>query len=120
MTAQRVKLRRDLRSLIYGAMTQSPCLREPAARQLERPFDAQTRRRGRFSSLERGVVLFFPNLVFALLTGKIVPGCRVSDGRAKNISLDHGRSSSSSLTGEKALPERHDRALWQPGRSADR
>jgi len=50
-------------------------------------------------------VLFFPHLVFRLSeTEKLFLDARVSDGRAKNISLDHttGRMQASSLTGEKA------------------
>jgi hypothetical protein len=57
------------------------------------------------SALERGAVLFFPNLPFLLSEPeKQFLDAGVSDGRAKNISLDHttGKMQASSLTGEKA------------------
>jgi len=57
------------------------------------------------SALERGAVLFFPNLPFLLSEPeKQFLDARVSDGQAKNISLDHtsGKMQASSLTGEKA------------------
>jgi len=57
------------------------------------------------SALERGAVLLFPNLSFALSDDeKLFLDARVADGRAKNISLDHtsGKMQASSLTGEKA------------------
>jgi hypothetical protein len=50
-------------------------------------------------------VLFFPNLAFALSDAeKLFLDAGISDGRSKNISLDHttGKLQSSSLTGEKA------------------
>jgi hypothetical protein len=57
------------------------------------------------AGLERGAVLFFPNLAFALSEDeKQFLDASVSDGRSKNISLDHntGKMQASSLTGEKA------------------
>jgi len=68
------------------------------------PHDAALKARA-VSALERGAVLFFPNLAFRLWeTEEQFLDARVSDGRAKNISLDHttGRMQASSLTGEKA------------------
>ncbi|HWM60777.1 MAG TPA: Kdo hydroxylase family protein, partial [Rhizomicrobium sp.] len=57
------------------------------------------------SALERGAVLFFPSLAFALSDAEKIyldPG--VADGKAKNISLDpaSGKMQASSLTGDKA------------------
>ncbi len=52
------------------------------------PFAAETRVRAQ-SALERGGVLYFPRLAFALSgreTG--LRDARLSDGKAKNISLD--------------------------------
>jgi hypothetical protein len=57
------------------------------------------------SALERGAVLLFPNLAFALSDDeKMFLDARVGDGKTKNISLDHtsGKMQASSLTGEKA------------------
>ena len=57
------------------------------------------------SALERGAVLFFPALPFLLSEPeKQFLDARVSDGQAKNISLDHtsGKMQASSLSGEKA------------------
>ena len=68
------------------------------------PFDAQTKARA-LSALESGAVLFFPNLAFTLQDSeKQFLDAGVSDGKAKNISLDHntGKMQASSLTGEKA------------------
>jgi len=68
------------------------------------PFDAQTKARA-LSALESGAVLFFPNLAFALSESeKQFLDARVSDGKAKNISLDHttGKMQASSLSGERA------------------
>ena len=68
------------------------------------PFDAQTRTRARVA-LESGQVLFFPNLAFALSQSeKQFLDAGVSDGKAKNISLDpvSGKMQASSLGGEKA------------------
>jgi hypothetical protein len=68
------------------------------------PYDAALRARA-VSALERGAVLFFPALPF-LLTGpeKQFLDARISDGQAKNISLDHttGKLQASSLTGQRA------------------
>jgi hypothetical protein len=68
------------------------------------PFDAEIKSRA-LSALESGSVLFFPDLAFALSESEkqfLDPG--VSDGKAKNISLDHttGKMQASSLSGEKA------------------
>jgi hypothetical protein len=68
------------------------------------PFDTETKVRA-LSALESGAVLFFPNLAFALSDSeKQFLDARVSDGKAKNISLDHatGKMQASSLSGEKA------------------
>ena len=68
------------------------------------PFDAETKSRA-LSGLESGSVLFLPNLAFTLLESeKQFLDAGVSDGKAKNISLDPatGRMQASSLTGEKA------------------
>jgi hypothetical protein len=68
------------------------------------PYDAGLKARA-VAGLERGAVLFFPNLAFALSEDeKVFLDASVSDGRSKNISLDHnsGKMQSSSLTGEKA------------------
>jgi len=68
------------------------------------PYDAALKARA-VASLESGAVLFFPHLAFALSDAeKLFLDAGVSDGRSKNISLDHttGKMQSSSLTGEKA------------------
>jgi hypothetical protein len=66
------------------------------------PFDAGLKTRA-VCALERGAVLFFPGLAFALADAeKPFLDAGVSDGRAKNISLDRGKLQSSSLTGGKA------------------
>src|SRR5436190_7518815 len=68
------------------------------------PHDAGLKARA-VSALERGAVLFFPNLPFLLSEPeRQFLDARVSDGQAKNISLDHtsGKMQASSLTGEKA------------------
>jgi len=68
------------------------------------PHDTALKARA-VSALERGAVLFFPSLAFRLSEAeKQFLDAGVSDGRAKNVSLDHttGRMQSSSLTGEKA------------------
>src|SRR6201996_3911079 len=68
------------------------------------PFDTEVKARAT-ASLEAGAVLFFPNLAFQLLeTEKPFLDARVSDGKAKNISLDHatGKLQATSLTGAKA------------------
>jgi hypothetical protein len=68
------------------------------------PFDDAMKARA-LAALENGHVLFFPNLAFALSQSeKQFLDARVSDGKAKNISLDPttGKMQSSSLSGEKA------------------
>jgi hypothetical protein len=68
------------------------------------PYDADMKARAT-AALERGAVLFFPSLAFSLLeTERQFLDARVSDGKAKNISLDHttGNLQATSLTGEKA------------------
>lgn len=68
------------------------------------PFDAETKSRA-LSALEGGSVLVFPELAFTLLDSeKQFLNSGVSDGKAKNISLDPvtGKMQASSLTGEKA------------------
>jgi len=68
------------------------------------PYDAALKTRA-VSALEQGAVLFFPNLAFSLSEGeKPFLDARVSDGKAKNISLDHttGKMQASALTGEEA------------------
>jgi len=57
------------------------------------------------AALESGAVLFFPSLPFTLSEAEnAFLDAGVSDGKAKNISLDHttGKMQASSLTGEKA------------------
>ena len=68
------------------------------------PHDAGLKARA-VSALEHGAVLFFPNLPFLLSEPeKQFLDASVSDGQAKNISLDHttGTMQASSLSGEKA------------------
>jgi hypothetical protein len=68
------------------------------------PYEAGVKARA-VSALERGAVLFFPHLPFLLSEAeKQFLDARVSDGHAKNISLDHtsGKMQASSLSGEKA------------------
>ena len=68
------------------------------------PYDAALKARA-VAALERGAVLFFPNLAFALSEAeKQFLDAGVADGNAKNISLDpaSGKMQASSLTGEKA------------------
>jgi 3-deoxy-D-manno-oct-2-ulosonic acid (Kdo) hydroxylase len=68
------------------------------------PYDAALKAHA-VSALERGAVLFFPDLVFSLSQAEtLFLDARVADGRAKNISLDHttGKMQASALTGEKA------------------
>ena len=68
------------------------------------PYDADLKARA-VSALEQGAVLFFPHLAFTLSDAeKLFLDARVSDGKAKNISLDHatGKLQASSLTGDKA------------------
>ena len=68
------------------------------------PFDTETKVRA-CSALESGAVLFFPKLAFALAGDeKQFLDAGVSDGKAKNISLNPatGKMQASSLTGAKA------------------
>lgn len=68
------------------------------------PYDAALKARA-VSALEQGAVLFFPNLAFRLTDSeKPFLDASVSDGKAKNISLDHttGKLQASSLTGGRA------------------
>ena len=68
------------------------------------PYDAALKARA-VAALERGAVLFFPDLAFALSDAeKIFLDAKVADGKAKNISLDPstGKMQASSLTGDKA------------------
>jgi hypothetical protein len=68
------------------------------------PYDTALKARA-VSALEQGAVLFFPSLAFALSDAeKGFLDAGVSDGKAKNISLDHttGKMQASALTGEKA------------------
>jgi len=68
------------------------------------PYDPGLKARAR-AALEQGAVLFFPHLAFALSDAeKPFLDARVSDGTAKNISLDHatGRMQACALAGDKA------------------
>src|SRR5437879_1283751 len=68
------------------------------------PFDTDLKT-GAVSALESGAVLFFPNLAFVLSDAeKRFLDASVSDGKAKNISLDHttGAMQASALTGQAA------------------
>jgi hypothetical protein len=68
------------------------------------PYDAGMKARA-LSALEAGAVLFFPDLAFVLSDAeKRFLDSSVSDGKAKNISLDHttGTLQASALTGEAA------------------
>jgi len=68
------------------------------------PYDADMKARA-LLALESGAVLFFPNLAFVLSEAeKRFLDASVSDGKAKNISLDHttGTMQASALTGEAA------------------
>jgi hypothetical protein len=68
------------------------------------PYDAALKARA-VAGLERGAVLVFPDLAFALSQAeKSFLDARVADGKAKNISLDPatGKMQASSLTGDKA------------------
>ena len=68
------------------------------------PFDGETRARA-LAALESGHVLYFPHLRFLLQDGEreFLDG-RLTDGRAKNISLDHttGKLQGTSASGERA------------------
>ena len=68
------------------------------------PFDQGLKARA-LSALESGAVLFFPDLAFQLSDSeKHFLDARISDGKAKNISLDHttGKMQASALTGDDA------------------
>lgn len=68
------------------------------------PYDTATKARA-VEALESGAVLAFPLLRFQLSNSETeFLDARVSDGKAKNISLDHttGKMQASSLTGESA------------------
>ncbi len=68
------------------------------------PFAAQSRQRAQ-SALERGAVLYFPNLPFRLANSESeFLDSRLTDGKAKNISLDHTtrKLQGTSATGERA------------------
>jgi hypothetical protein len=68
------------------------------------PFDGQTRGRAQ-RALEAGAVLYFPNLAFPLSDDeKQFRDGRLTDGRPKNISLDHasGKLQGTSARGERA------------------
>ncbi len=68
------------------------------------PVDGATRARAT-QALERGAVLFLPRLRFDLAHGETrFLSASVSDGKSKNVSLDHvsGRLQSTSLTGDDA------------------
>ena len=68
------------------------------------PFDAQTRARAQ-SALEHGRLLHFPRMPFSLSNSEteFLDG-RLTDGKAKNISLDHrtGKLQGTSATAERA------------------
>ena len=68
------------------------------------PFDDATRARA-LGALEKGAVLFFPNLAFPLAENeKPFLNPALSDGKAKNISFDHasGKLQGTSATGDEA------------------
>src|ERR1051325_10194395 len=68
------------------------------------PYDPGVKARA-VPALEQGAVLFFPQLAFHLSDGeKPFLDAGVSDGKSKNISLDHttGKMQASSLTGDRA------------------
>jgi hypothetical protein len=68
------------------------------------PFAPETRARA-IKALESGAVLYFPNLAFAVAGNEkeFLDG-RLTDGKAKNISLDHttGKLQGTSAGGERA------------------
>lgn len=69
------------------------------------PFDSATRARAR-DALESGHVLYFPHLAFPLQAReKEFLDASLTDGKAKNISLDHtsGRLQGTSAAGERAV-----------------
>src|SRR6185312_14387895 len=67
------------------------------------PFDPATRARAQ-AALEHGRLLYFPKMPFRLSNSEMefLDG-RLTDGKAKNISLDHtsGRLQGTSATGER-------------------
>ena len=69
------------------------------------PFEDQARRRAQ-AALEAGAVLYFPKLAFCLADHEkdLLDG-GLTDGKAKNISLDHasGKLQGTSAKGERAL-----------------
>ena len=68
------------------------------------PFDAALRARA-VQALESGAVLYFPHLAFTLAGGETeFLDARISDGKAKNISLDPatGKLQATTASGEKA------------------
>jgi hypothetical protein len=70
----------------------------------DRPFDAETRAHAQ-KALEHGKLLYFPKLPFKLSNSEteFLDG-RLTDGKAKNISLDHntGKLQGTSAAGERA------------------
>ncbi|HEY5347498.1 MAG TPA: Kdo hydroxylase family protein, partial [Rhizomicrobium sp.] len=69
------------------------------------PFEPATRAAAQ-AALERGKVLLFPHLAFAMTDAeKTFLDARIADGKAKNISLDpeSGKIQGTSLAGEDAL-----------------
>jgi hypothetical protein len=80
-----------------------PVLAEIPIESWDGPFDAALRERAR-AALESGQVLYFPKLPFLLLDAeKEFLSPALSDGRAKNISLDHatGKLQGLNLASEK-------------------
>ncbi len=70
----------------------------------EGPFDPALKARA-VAALESGAVLYFPRLAFRLAADEMqFLDASVSDGKSKNISLDHttGKLQATSLEGEKA------------------
>ena len=68
------------------------------------PFDAATRARAQ-TALEHGRLLYFPKMPFVLSNSETeFRDGRLTDGKAKNISLDHvsGKLQGTSATGERA------------------
>ena len=69
------------------------------------PFDSATQMRAR-DALEQGQLLYFPQLAFPLQAGEEeFLDASLTDGKAKNISLDHssGRLQGTSATGPSAV-----------------
>ena len=68
------------------------------------PFEEQTRARAQ-AALESGAVLYFPRLAFRLANSEMeFLDAALTDGKAKNISLDHtsGKVQGTSADGERA------------------